>query len=515
MHSSYFSYNIAKPYPFVWFTPSVFIGGTIATVLFSLLNFISSGYYLNVQYSSNPNATVSEAIWFNHWPSFLTSKVQPMCEALDVQINSNFFTNQTGLTYTLTNAWQSTKEDSVDVLSSMTYYNNPIEDCVINYIEIDLESLDRTASQFAWAEWGAVLSGYVTCGITSETGHVKLNLTVNYDYVPDTVSFASGLSSLISADKEARASLWWGESLLSMYWAYLSRTMQNIRSNATDDGLLGISKGTLFFTPSTAIPRIYASAKPPESKPTFDITNLDYFDVDYRFIVDEGGGAYQVLFPGDHDYSTTLSNLYYYDEYPNIWIQADSAAKSFYSTILTDLGQTASTLPNILTNATTLQYFTSNFSLILDPNLNNIANAHPGPALADYDTLKSQTGPLGTTPATISAKYLCQVPRRKAAGELFVAILVADLVFLQAVWQLFKFVTETWFLSPKKRGPKVNYCEGCLLQQRVDGHDDMPFDRITSARNSRQSLIRKTSRSNYDILKDAPAAYTSTYTHTP
>jgi hypothetical protein len=181
----------------------VFIGGTIATILFLLLNFVSSGFYLNVQYSSNPNTTVSEAIWFNHWPSFLTSKGQLTCEALDVQINSKFFTNQTGLTYTLTNAWQSTKEDSVDVLSSMTYYNNPIEDCVINYIEIDLEALDRTSSQFAWAEWGAVLSGCLTCGITSETGYVKLNLTVNYDYVPDTVSFASGLFSLISADKEA------------------------------------------------------------------------------------------------------------------------------------------------------------------------------------------------------------------------------------------------------------------------------------------------------------------------
>ena len=495
MPSSYFSYNISKPYPFAWFTPSVLIGGTIATVLFSLLNFVSSGFYLNVQYSSNPNTTVSDAIWFNHWPSFLTSKVQPTCEALDVQINSKFSTNQTGLTYTLTNVWQSTKEDSVDVLSSMTYYNNPIEDCVINHISIDLEAMDRTSSQLAWAEWGAVLSGSLTCGITSETGYVKLNLTVNYDYVPDTVSFASGLFSLISADKEARASLWWGESLLSMYWAYLSRTMQNIRVNATDNGLVGIRKGTLFFTPSAAVPRIYATANSPDSKPMLDITNLDYFDVDYRFIVDDGGGAFQVIYPGDHDYSTTLSNLYYYDEYPDIWIQADSAAKSFYSTMLTDLGQTASSLPNILTNATTLQYFTSNFSLILDPNLANIANARPGPALADYNTLKSQTGLLGTTPAVISAQYLCQVPRRKAAGELFVAILVADLVFLQVVWQLFKLVTEVWFLSPKKRGPKVKYCEGCLLHQRVDGHDDMSLDRITSASDSRQSLIRKISGS--------------------
>jgi hypothetical protein len=100
-------------------------------------------------------------------------------------------------------------------------------------------------------------------------------------------------------------------------------------------------------------------------------------------------------------------------------------------------------LPNILTNATTLEYFTANVSLILDPILDNNANARPRPAQADYNTIKSQSGPLGTTPAVISTKYLCQVPRQKAAGELFLAILLVDLFFLQAVFQIFKLVTET------------------------------------------------------------------------
>lgn len=173
---------------------------------------------------------------------------------------------------------------------------------------------------------------------------------------------------------------------------------------------------------------------------------------------------------------------------------------------MTDLGQTSPALPNILTNATTLQRFTANFSLILDPNLANVANAPPGPALADYDTLKSETGPLGTTPSVISTKYLCQVPRRKAAGELFIAILLADLVFLQALWTIFKLVTDTWFLSRKKRGPEVNYCEGCLRHKRAEshgmaelaplsGHDDMTFD--GSPKDSRQSLIRKPLAQHY------------------
>ena len=93
--------------------------------------------------------------------------------------------------------------------------------------------------------------------------------------------------------------------------------------------MLGINKGTLIFTPSTAIPRIYATANSLNSKPAHDITDFDYFDMHYHFIVNDGGGAFQVISPGDPTYSTTLNRLNYYQRYPNIWIQADSAAKSF------------------------------------------------------------------------------------------------------------------------------------------------------------------------------------------
>jgi hypothetical protein len=53
--------------------------------------------------------------------------------------------------------------------------------------------------------------------------------------------------------------------------------------------------------------------------------------MDYRFIVNDGEGAFQIIYPGDHTYSKTLNLLNYYQKYPNIWIQADSAAKSSYS----------------------------------------------------------------------------------------------------------------------------------------------------------------------------------------
>jgi hypothetical protein len=503
MHSSLFTYNITRPYPFAWFTPVVFIGGAIAIVLFSLLNFVSTGYYLSVEYSTNPNVTVSGRVWFNHWPSFLTSKVQPTCQPLDVQVNSKFFTNQTGLTYTLTAVWQHSNSSIQNVSPSLTYYNNPIQNCLINSIEVDLEAEDRLAAQFAWAEWGANLRAYATCGISGANGYVRFNLTAEYDYVPETVSFSSGLYSLISVDKDARASLWWGESLLSMYWAYLTRTMQNIRVNDTDSGSIAIRKGTLYFTPSNTTTRnnLNAGYFQPDKTVISDITNLDYFDVDYRFIKDESYGSFAIIFPGNNDFPTSLSNLNYHQTYPNIWIPADSVVKSFCSTILTDLGQVGSPSPNILTNSTTLQHFTSNFSMILDPNKENIANARPGPALQDYDTLKSRTGPLDITPSVIFSKYLCQIPIRKSAGSLFVSILVADLVFLQALWYVFTFLTQTLLLRKRVRGPEVNYCKGCLKSKGMESHGLIEFTTpghdkvdINAAEESRQILIGKYSR---------------------
>jgi len=470
MTSSLFSYNISRPYPFRWFTPVVFVGGAIAIALFSFLNFISNGYLLSVETCTNPNITVSQGIWFKHWPSYFTGNARPSCQSVDIPVNSKFFTNQTGLIYTLTSVWQPDATTEQNIISpSLTYQNNLIQDCVINAIEVDLEALDRLAAQIAWSEWGSHLFAYTTCSITGSSGYTMFNLTAEYEYVPTDVSFdESTLFSFITRDKEARASLWWGESLLSMYWAYLTRTMQDIRVNETGHGQAAIRKGTIYFTPSNATrpSPINVNYFTPNNVSTSDITNLDYFDVDYRFLIDEGLGDFAIIFPGDNNFATTISNLDSHGTYPNIWIIADSLAKSFHSTIMADLGQISSSSVNILTNATALQYFTSNFSLALQ----HIANAPPGPALLDYDTLKSETGPLLITPSVIFSKYLCQVPQRKSVGNIFIAVLVADLVFLQALWQLLRLYTDCFLLRTTRMGPEVNYCEGCLGGEKVPGH---------------------------------------------
>ena len=187
-----------------------------------------------------------------------------------------------------------------------------------------------------------------------------------------------------------------------------------------------------------------------------DIIDLAFWDVDYRWLTntdiaaeDEtwGGSGVEVLTPPSDNH--TVSDLASNNAAPNIWLASDSLAKSFYSTILTDLGQTT-TVPNILLNATTLQYFTQNFTSMQ----NNTPNAQPGPARDSYEALKDQTGPLNTSTAVISTRYLCQVPRRKSTGTLFVSILVADLVFMQALWKIFNFCTVAWMAHKDPKGKK-------------------------------------------------------------
>lgn len=62
------------------------------------------------------------------------------------------------------------------------------------------------------------------------------------------------------------------------------------------------------------------------------------------------------------------------------------------------------------------------------------------------------------SPAVILQQYFCQVPQLKSTGSLLVAIIVADLVFLQALWKVLNLVV-TFFLE--RQHPEAKYCAAC------------------------------------------------------
>ncbi|KAJ0148877.1 Dioxygenase swnH1 [Fusarium oxysporum f. sp. albedinis] len=366
--------------------------------------------------------------------------------ACHVTVNSDFFTNNTALTYTLSSVWERGNDGQRVISPALTYHGNILQDCSVHSVEIDFASLARAGKQIGFCEWGAVLRSYISCKIDTPDGEVFFNMTQTYDYVPDTTSSDSLGKFLgtgfLGRNKTTQASLWWGESLMSTFWGEVTLMLQDQRgAYKDDDDKIELNKGTVSFMINDTNP---------------NIEDLRFFSLDYRFY---GSRINEVACCPGLPLPLTAKVLDESDTYPNIWIKADSLAKAAYSTILVDLGQEAAPKSNILTDTKLLTRYTANFSTA------RMANLRSGPANDSYSALKKTTGHLGITPSVIATTYICQVPRLKPAGNLIVAIIVADLVLLQAVWQLYKLSAE-FYLSKKHRDSAP--CERCSGVGQVD-----------------------------------------------
>jgi hypothetical protein len=191
------------------------------------------------------------------------------------------------------------------------------------------------------------------------------------------------------------------------------------------------------------------------------MTDLDFFSgIDYRFtFVNATGWPACCLNPGSTGYNSTLSNLAAHEQVPNVWIEADSLAKAFYATIMADLGQTSSV--NMLANSSALEYFSTNLTNTISgwEGTSVIASwLNTNPATQEYSKVKDTTGLLNISPSVILEQYLCQIPKLKSGGSLFISILVANLVFLQALWAIVNWIM-VWRLE--RSDPRANFCEGC------------------------------------------------------
>lgn len=442
MHQSVFNYSITRPYPYRWFTPVAIVGAIVLVVLLSVMNFVQNSYVLQVEYADNPNATIANGSWFSHWPSYLTRSVRPTCEPTNIDVNSQIFTNQSGLTWTLTSVSKHGQDSQPS--PSLPYMNNRLDSCFIPEIQMDFDGTrDRETAVLQSTPWDVQVRAFVTCGLWSPMGFATINLTALYDPIqPYTVA---GSSVFVATDVSSRASMWWAEALLSAYWVEVANRINQVAYNIHPQ----LAKGLAVLYPNQL--------------GEHDITSLDFFDVQFNFInLEEQYGL------SSHGTRATIGK--YLSEYhpgfkddlvpqPRIWRQVDSLAKSMFSAALTDLGQTTSgPQSNIVANASTLQLFSSNFSTISESSLLYYNQVD----LRSYDDRQSREepmGPLGVTPSVIATKYLCQVPQRRPLGDIFISVLLADLVLLQAAWKLYTLLVDQVMT---RRRSSAKHCEGCL-----------------------------------------------------
>ena len=121
-----------------------------------------------------------------------------------------------------------------------------------------------------------------------------------------------------------------------------------------------------------------------------------------------------------------------------------------------DLGQVDAS-PNILTNDSQLTNFTSQFPTT-QTDASHIGALAIGPEQHPYSPLTDTQGPVGIQSSVLASKYLYQVPQRKAWGTLITCMLVADLVFLRALWLTFTLAVGMWM---KHKYHDRDFCEDC------------------------------------------------------
>ncbi|KAL0254548.1 hypothetical protein SLS55_010025 [Diplodia seriata] len=354
-----------------------------------------------------------------------------------------FNTDKNGLIYTL-NKVRNVGAPDGPTLPSLLYLNNHLQDCEVSYIKIEMEKESRTGQQVAWSRWGPSVFGAISCSVMNELGHMRIDITAEYDLVPANAAKLSLKLSETSWDDAARQNLfqfitsnntevpamWWAESIMSYSWVAASLDM----STYNKDLETGFQKGTFNYWPSGNVS---------------DFSDLSFFEISWYFLLETGG-----VYARDDDYDieadiTSAQN----------WIKsADALAKAFYSTVLADLGMADG--PNLLTDEAALRTFTSNFS---DAPVEWVP---AGPATGSYGSPQLVMGTPVIKNSTIFNNYLCQTPVQKVPASLIVSVLLADLVFLRTLWSVMNLAST--YIAEKK-DPK----EECKLGVDADA-DNVP-----------------------------------------
>ncbi|KAK7920105.1 hypothetical protein PG985_008127 [Apiospora marii] len=456
MHQSSFSYNLTRAYPFKWLTPTVVIGGIITAILVSFINFGSTGYELVPTSSNNPNGTVDDPSRYGgiQWPSYLVGNTQATCAPVTLPLNTFLYTQNHAIAYTLKSVWRE-KDDGTRVdLGSLVYHNNTLERC--NVTEVNVDVLGRyTQSPRNTGTTGATVLAHalVSCTVDIDTSLTESALGPTYVEMRGTYEAAvyPNIKTFLSRNKTRSPSLYWGESILRTYAALTAKTY-----------ILDVYDSNL----DRAEQRRYNAAIILERRAegtgsdTYEETmSDDFFKVD---CFTEGNICDNHSIPSLAAHEKTGGG----HPYPNIWKHVNLLGKGMWHTVLADLGHSESNVPNMLTRPDLLANLTGGlasdvnwYNTQIMPKTLNISNQLDNDlASTAFDPGDKAQANLGATPAFFSTNYICQVPSTKPAGTLFFSILVADLVLLQAVWLIFRFIVD---MVAQRKDPSLRHCAGC------------------------------------------------------
>ncbi|KAI1395016.1 hypothetical protein F4819DRAFT_479848 [Hypoxylon fuscum] len=453
-YRSYFSYNITRAYPFKWFTPAVIIGAIIAIALVSFLNVAATGYELVPTSSADPNATELNSIWFSKWPSYLVG-ARASCDATSIQVMSTVYTDKSAFPYTLSKVWQVGEDDNKTYQGSLIYKNNVIRSCNISEIKIQFEGPDRAAGQLAVSPMGGTVTAKTECYVDASSGRTYFEIRSTYDAIPPP---STSSSNFLSLSKTNDPSIYWGFSLLNFYWRAV---MQVFFDEDMKREPPPFSKGTIDLNRNKSLTGTMED----------QVKNIEFLKVGDCFFVplNSTGVAFLQNRYCNSSSITELANSpdephsVFERPVPGIWRTVEVLGKAMWFTVLADLGIDGDDMPNMLARPELLANLSSNLTQANQTLRSEFRWGIDNKLfMQSFDASQPRNYKLGVNESLLATDYLCQVPQLKSAGNLLVAVLVADLVILQAIWKIFTLIVDTFCL---KNTEEARYCTGCGSQE--------------------------------------------------
>lgn len=463
-NNSFFSYGISRAYPYRWFTPVVIIGGIISIVLVSFLNIAASGYELIATSSPDFNATVRDSVWFDSWPTWLAS-TRATCQSTTLPLQTGLYTNNTALFYTLVSVWRNDADGNKINLGSLVYSNNELQKCNVSTVKMDIESSDTLdAGQIGVSQLGAKVTADVTCMV--DNGPTYVQLVTTYDPIPPP---GQPTSMFLDTNITSKASLYWGQSVLRLYWPYV--LMKYYNEN--------IHLQRPYYKAEITLDR--------KDKPS-NVTGDDEMDLDFLRVqacwltpLNSTGITHIDRFCDSNTLSVLAEGNTTEKPVPSIWEPMSVLGKAMWFIVLADLGRDDSSMPNILARPELLEYVTQNMSEVNATLSKNWrwGLSNKSISLKPYVAAQDGKDQLGVSPSVLSTNYICQTPKLKSPGTLIVSVLVADLVLMQFIWQIYLLVVDYFFVS---RREDLKYCEGCAKVLRQLDKDGVPLTAISHER---------------------------------
>ncbi|KAI1177352.1 hypothetical protein F4777DRAFT_577158 [Nemania sp. FL0916] len=464
MYSSRFSYTITRAYPYRWITPVIIVGGIVAIVVITFINVATTGYDLVATSTTNPNETVARgnADGKADLLAYFMKSVKPVCAPASIPINSEIYTTNYAIPYTLTSIYRKREDNSKENLGSLVYHNNELQDCDVTQMTIQvLGKYDQSPLLTARSRVGLLLKTYATCAVDIDTSQLQSDVASGPTYIDIIGTYNlldENVPRFLLQNATTKPSLYWGQSLLSVYYLIVSKAYFDGASSFSW-GSDGTYNGLISLTRESKAPQGSAA----------EVMSDEFFNV--QCWTEESycnGSSIPWLSQGKN------VEGHAFDPYANIWRSVDYFGKAMWFTVMTDLGQNQTTVPNMLTNPDLLANLSRNLTNEVafwnsldtsdpgDTNRTKGSTMHIDTSLetTPFDPSAVPQPALGAQPNFLSTTYTCQVPRPKSTATRVFAILIADLVLLQTVWKGFKFLLDFFIVG--RGDPSLKYCEGCL-----------------------------------------------------